>query len=163
MIDITKALPDDRFAGIAFKLENFRQIKDYTKPSLLEKFPEIDSHLPQLAATYFLLKVNKNSRDFIREWVNIACQNSFQNLDDSFVNKLDEKLDYKHRHDQSIFTLLIYKFKTFLILNDEGWPLSNPNNSFYGARLKNYNYFMGCRYYSIKQKLKNFLLNFRKK
>jgi hypothetical protein len=161
LIDITKALPDDRFAGLAFKLEDFRQIKYYTKPSLLEEFSEIDHKLPQLAATYVFFKVNNNSRYFIREWLKIASKNSFQYLDDSIVKKIDDNLEYRHRHDQAIFTLLVYKLKNFLILNDEGWPLSDPNKSFYGARLKNYKYFMGCKYYLIKRKLKNLLLNFR--
>lgn len=161
LIDITRALPNDSFAGLAFKLEDFRQIIDYTKPSLLEKFSEIDPKLPQLAATYFFLKVNNNSRNFMKQWLNISSENSFQYLDDSIVKHVDDNFDYKHRHDQSIFTLLIYKLKNFLILNDEGWPLTNPNRSFYGARLKNYQHFLGCRYYLMKHKLKKLILNFR--
>ena len=66
LLDITKSLNNQLFAGLAFKLENFRKIKKYTKPSLLELFPQIKSELPQLAATYLMFKVNNNSRDFLK-------------------------------------------------------------------------------------------------
>ena len=43
----------------------------------------------------------------------MASQNSFQYLDDSIVKKVDDNLEYMHRHDQAIFTLLVYKLKNF--------------------------------------------------
>lgn len=60
----------------------------------------------QLLATYILIKVNNNSKQFIREYLKL-CQNE-KNLVDNIPQTNTRCI--QHRHDQSIFSLLCKKY-----------------------------------------------------
>lgn len=94
--------------------------KKYTKMDVLNKLGGANEmNAEQKQATLILFKKTKITQDFIKDWYKNAC-NYFQ-LDDSSSYLENDITFVEHRHDQSIFSLLIKsdKFKK---------ELNQPNN-----------------------------------
>lgn len=82
----------------------------WSKPALLDylSVPTVDCNSPQIAATFFFIQVNSFTLALLEEWYYICT------LDDCkfLVDDNDIAIDYiEHRHDQSIFSLLLKKYK----------------------------------------------------
>lgn len=78
-------------------------------PGFLEEF--------QIQATTFLIVKNDKTVEFIRKWYEICC--NYHMIDDT-PSILPNLLDYnEHRHDQSVFSLLMKKMNlsNFSVLN----------------------------------------------
>lgn len=97
----------------------------------------------QIEAGVILLEVNDIIRKFIKDWYDLACD--YHNIDDSPSINQELHFFYQHRHDQSIFSLLIKKYKLFTdILKDDKCIKYIRNNSgksnMDGIFIYNYNY-----------------------
>jgi hypothetical protein len=61
----------------------------------------------QYQAGVVLYSINDNTRKFIDEWYDLGCD--YHNIDDSPSVKKNFRFFKEHRHDQSIFSLLLKK------------------------------------------------------
>ncbi|QWD44493.1 hypothetical protein G6661_01680 [Polynucleobacter paneuropaeus] len=99
--------------------ENFLAFSTFTKNSerswskaelinLLAPDPTaLDSE--QVAATFFLVKKTPQMIQFLKEWLSICTLENFSYLTDEL--QVDQATDFiEHRHDQSIFSLLVKKY-----------------------------------------------------
>ena len=72
----------------------------------------------QIEAGVILLEVNDLTRKLIKEWYDICSD--YHYIDDSPSINKNVFFFYEHRHDQSVFSLLIKKYKLFTdILKDD--------------------------------------------
>lgn len=63
----------------------------------------------QIQAGTLLIYVCKETRLFIDEWYSICCEKDYHYIDDSASNEPNHEIFIEHRHDQSIFSLLLKK------------------------------------------------------
>jgi hypothetical protein len=85
--------------------------KSYTKMDLLEYLdmntvPIKDSIMHQ--ATYIVIKKNETTTKLMKDWYKISC--NYHLLDDTPSSVSNDKTFIEHRHDQSIFSLLVNKY-----------------------------------------------------
>ena len=72
----------------------------------------------QVAATAFFIQVSDKSREFAKEWLELCAWDGGQHLLDPDSDS-SEKLKSPHRHDQSILSLLVYKYGISALAKDE--------------------------------------------
>lgn len=86
--------------------------RHWTAPNLLKHMnaSETERNSGQISATYFYIKNCSNTRDFVKKWIEIACQEDFVYLM-GHERFLDFFCYIDHRHDQSILSLLVKKSK----------------------------------------------------
>ena len=99
-------------------------VKSYTKKSLLEKFESNGKYFAnyyQLAAGVFFVKKTNETIKFFKEW---RDQLTLENVLDVSEEELkyQKKEFVEHRHDQSVFTCLVYRH------TPEGWIDVRWNN-----------------------------------
>jgi len=82
----------------------------------------------QLQATVIIIKKTNMTVEFIQDWYNIS--NNYHLLNDEKSNLSNDKEFNEHRHDQSIFSLLL-KTKKYSSMNNE----NNILNDFYPIHL----------------------------
>lgn len=70
---------------------------------------EISENDIQIQAGILLISVCKETRTLVEEWYSICCENTYKYLDDTPSSKLNHSSFIEHRHDQSIFSLLLKK------------------------------------------------------
>ena len=81
--------------------------------------------LDQISAAVLLIIINNRTRNLINEWV-YYCTSNYHNIDDSpsinqnYINFID------HRHDQSVYSILAYKYNIYVHKNEfdtfaNGW------------------------------------------
>lgn len=98
---------------LSFHLEHLE--KYWTRKALLKYF-NTDGNSFQIMATIFMFKFDENIHKFIKEWYCICKYKHGYYLRDI---KEDEDSWFKgHRHDQSIFSLLVKKYKFFHIKDE---------------------------------------------
>lgn len=105
----------DNYEMIAFRINN--KVGQYTKRSLLNKFKIYNGkywHQYYQIQAQIILRKSDNTMNFIKEWME-AC--TYDNIFDVSKGDLKKQLPgfIAHRHDQSLYTALVYKY-----LN-EGW------------------------------------------
>merc|ERR1711935_305924 len=108
----------------------YHQEKKYNKMDLIEYLNMNNSkylNSIQIQAGVLLILVNTKTRKLINEWYNIGCNYHF--IDDSKSVLKNDKIFKQHRHDQSIFSLLIKKYNLTnnKNLNDGVYVLRNKN------------------------------------
>jgi len=83
----------------------------WSKAELLDFFRAPTVHLvsPQIAATFFFLKVNEFTLEFLEQWYEIAISNDYKFIDDTLAYSREGFI--AHRHDQSIFSLLLKRLE----------------------------------------------------
>jgi hypothetical protein len=64
-------------------------------------------------------KNTPNTIDLVKEWQQICSEDNYHYIDDSPSVKPNHNIFKEHRHDQSIFSLLVKKYNHFCVLNDE--------------------------------------------
>ena len=96
----------DDYGVFSFRLR-FKEIS-YTKNKIFEYFntEEKDKQLQQFMATIMIIRKNKHSINFIKEWYEI-CSNNHHLINDERTNEDPEYID--NRHDQSIYSMLVKK------------------------------------------------------
>jgi hypothetical protein len=65
----------------------------------------------QNEATVILFIINNNTRKFVNEWYDISISDNYHNINDSQSIEKNYNEFIEHRHDQSIFSLLLKKYK----------------------------------------------------
>jgi len=105
--------------------------KQYTKRDIFEMLNGTDTK--QIQAGSILLKKNQDTLNFINDWYNIGC--NYHNIDDSpsILPNFPEFIE--HRHDQSIFSLLVKQYKNGISVNDN-FENKGKNTPFIFSRLK---------------------------
>lgn len=105
---------EDNCGILSFQLNHLPEIK-YTKRALLSYLETNvdDMRSGQCMATVVIIKKNAHSINIINEWYRIA---SIENLinDDEGPDK-EYKIFIDHRHDQSIYSLLVKKYGSIKI------------------------------------------------
>ena len=83
----------------------------WTKKELIDLFnlPQKKIIEEQVAATFFLIKNNVRTRKIMHEWLNIAESENFIYINDVCSTSKNPEF-IEHRHDQSIFSLLMKKY-----------------------------------------------------
>lgn len=107
-----------------------RKEKQYNKMDLVNYMNMNNSKYmdtEQIQGGTLLILVNTKTRKLINEWYNIGCNYHF--IDDSKSVLKNDKIFKEHRHDQSIFSLLIKKYNLTnnKNLNDGVYVLRNKN------------------------------------
>jgi len=85
--------------------------KEYTKTDLLIEMELNDNIIkdsPQYQASAIFLKKNEKIMSFVKEWYLLCC--NYHLIDDSDSIQNNDSAFIEHRHDQSIFSLLIKKY-----------------------------------------------------
>jgi len=72
----------------------------------------------QVAATAFFIQASDKSREFAKEWLELCAWEGGQHLLDPRIDS-SENLQAAHRHDQSILSLLVYKYGISALDKDE--------------------------------------------
>ena len=83
----------------------------WNKMDLIEKLNMNDDkylNTLQNAATMSMYYICKETRDLVNEWYDLCCD--YHNIDDSPSIKKNLETFIEHRHDQSVFSLLIKKY-----------------------------------------------------
>lgn len=111
MFEYEKMLDEDpkQFGLIAFRLEDQgREDILYTKRLLLDAMNATDQekHTPQYVGGVLIIKKTPTIMKFLNDWYFIASQYIYL-TDERHPNEYPEFID--HRHDQSIYSLLIKK------------------------------------------------------
>lgn len=110
----------EHFGGLGFELDLLE--KEWTSKYVLNKLKANSSTNKQIMGTIILFRNDLTSIEFIKEWNDEIEKNDYQLL--IGTNNLDfEYNDKKHRHDQSILSILWHK-TNFAVLPDESWPQS---------------------------------------
>ena len=121
----------DKYGLLAFFLnkgEPNRKVRQWTKKDLLNKFnlsngnePILDA--PQIESGLIFLKNTPISRCFVQEWLSVCESEQYSHLTD-IPSRATESMEFiEHRHDQAIFTLLLFKYKYgMVILNENFFP-----------------------------------------
>lgn len=111
---------------IPFQLTDYHPDKKWTKYDLIKFInsskEDIESH--QITATYILLKKTDRVIKLIDEWLIIG--GILHNIDDSKSESKNDDMFIEHRHDQSIWSLLIKKYN-YKVKDDISWPLHSAN------------------------------------
>jgi len=109
-----------QFGGVNFKLTH-KECK-FTKMDTYRRiFPEDDHNLNemQVSATCMLLKCSEENKVFVNEWYSICTEDSYKYVNDSSSLIANDSSFLDHRHDQSIFSLLVKRDNPFYELPDE--------------------------------------------
>ena len=85
--------------------------KEYTKTDLLIEMGLNNDKIkdgPQYQASAIFLKKNEKIMKFVKEWYLLCC--NYHLIDDSDSIKENDSIFIEHRHDQSVFSLLVKKY-----------------------------------------------------
>lgn len=106
--------------GVCFETD-FDELMFTKMDTYLKVFPEKNggTDTPHIMATSMLLKTTEKNKNFLKEWYEIASEENYRYIDDSPSIEENSKKFLDHRHDQSIFSLLVKKYNYFYKLFDE--------------------------------------------
>jgi hypothetical protein len=107
-IDIVK---NNKSGILSFEMA-YKQ-KTWTKMDLLSLFDKDQYDLGQLVGGIFFIRKCENTLKLVSEWYKICCNYHLIN-DEPSILKNDSSFK-EHRHDQSVFSLLRYKYGTDII------------------------------------------------
>jgi len=96
---------------LAFSTFTKNSERSWSKAELIKLLAPASEALnsEQVAATFFLLKKTPKMIQFVEEWLSICTLENFSYLNDEL--KVEQSPDFiEHRHDQSIFSLLVKKY-----------------------------------------------------
>lgn len=94
----------------------------WSKSELLDYIgvSDIDRKTPQIAATFFFFKVNNFTRNFFDEWYKISKYLDYKLLNDDVGLQCQGFVE--HRHDQSIFSVLLKKYAVLPFVYESNFP-----------------------------------------
>jgi hypothetical protein len=94
--------------------------KEYTKGDLFEYLDAVDlKNTQQIMASVFIFKKTPQNIDFFNRWFEVSIVDNYHLIDDSPSILKNDKSFIEHRHDQSIFSLLIKKYQMKKFLKNE--------------------------------------------
>jgi hypothetical protein len=106
--------------GLAFRL-NLPEL-EWTKSDTYHRIcGELTNDINELqhVGGINFFKNTSNTIDLVKEWQQICSEDNYHYIDDSPSVKPNHNIFKEHRHDQSIFSLLVKKYNHFCVLNDE--------------------------------------------
>jgi hypothetical protein len=114
----------EKHSLLAFEINE--TIEKWTKPELLEYFDLFNNHNilnnKQIQAGLIFIKKSIKSLFLINIWQNLSIIDNYILINDINSNKIFNLPNYvEHRHDQSIFTLILRSNDFGLILPDEAY------------------------------------------
>ena len=112
----------DEIGGLNFFMHHLTS--EYTKMDTYRRiFPNTDDALDtyQRIGGILFLKCSEKNKNFFKEFYNICVEDSYRYVDDTPSEKPNHESFIDHRHDQSIFSLMVEKHKIFYELLDETW------------------------------------------
>jgi hypothetical protein len=90
----------------------------WTKRDLLELFPSVDPYSPQVLGGIHIMKKSSVTVQLVQDWFTFMKEN-FNLINDS-PSKLSNYPEFReHRHDQSVFNMLVKSRKIGITLKDE--------------------------------------------
>ena len=95
----------------------------------------------QIVATAFFVTKNKASQRFFEEFYATAQKDNYHLLTDAPSRASNHPTFQTHRHDQSIFTMLAYKYNIYITPTDETWDgpkWEDTTKPIYAARRRGY-------------------------
>lgn len=112
-------------------------LEHWTKRSLLERFAVGDKDpmlgLPQVEAGVSFYIKSKENVTYIETWMNLSEERNYHYLDDSPSETGERARFIEHRHDQSIFSLIHYKFKWGKSIRNENYFPREWSDNFHPA------------------------------
>lgn len=101
----------------------------------------------QIESGIILLEVNNITRKIIKQWYELCCD--YHNIDDTPSINPNVNFFWEHRHDQSVFSLLLKKYKLFTDIIKEDKCIKyirnrTGNSRFNGIYIYKYNYKFIC-------------------
>lgn len=127
----------EKYGLISFQMIHLEELK-YSKRLLLETMDATDTMIitGQCVGGIQIIKKNAHSSMIINEWWNLASQYPLIN-DTRNINEYGQFID--HRHDQSIYSLVVKKFGSIKI-PDETWFYpdwsTGTNYPFWATRIR---------------------------
>lgn len=106
---------------LAFSMSFHKQSTWCKKDCFKAVFGEDENYhnFPQIHASYIFIKKCKSSVEFIKKWLDI-CQN--KHLIDDTKSNTENYSDFKeHRHDQALYSLLVYKEDIMYVPDISQW------------------------------------------
>jgi hypothetical protein len=121
-IDYIKIVEHSNHGVLSFRMTHLQ--KTYTKMDTLLKIDNGETKdKGQIAATAFFIRKCDKIMELIKEWYDICCDNKYHWIDDTPSTIPNDETFIDHRHDQSVFSLLLYKYGTDM-LDNETYPFS---------------------------------------
>lgn len=106
--------------GLAFRLKHPEL--EWTKSDTYYRvFKKLGNDLDQtqcVGGINFFKNVTETV-EFVKEWQKICCEDNYHYIDDSPSDMENHPIFKEHRHDQSIFSLLVKKHNYFHVVEDE--------------------------------------------
>lgn len=106
-----KALDQSDYGILAFQMDFIE--KDWTKGDLAHymgfDFSDPEMNSGQIMATVLVVKKTSHAIRFIKKWLEVAVEDNYHLVDDTPSKVKDAPSFVEHRHDQSIFSLLVKK------------------------------------------------------
>lgn len=115
---------------ISFQMEHLEN--QYTKRDTYDKIflgDEKYYQTGQIHASCFLIKKTENTINFIEEIKKLCTEENYRYINDNQSIKSNEKTFIDHRHDQSIFSLMVKKYNFCYIPDETYW---HPNWNYSG-------------------------------
>lgn len=117
---------------LSFQMEHIEN--QYTKKDTYDKvFPSEEKYYKtgQIHASCFLIKKTENTINFIEEIKKLCIEGNYHYINDGQSVNSNEKNFIEHRHDQSIFSLLVKKYNFCYISDETYW---HPNWNYSGKK-----------------------------
>lgn len=113
--------------------------KSWTKADLFEALNGNDKYITdtqQIAATAVLLRASRRNIEFIQEWLDTVVSNNYHLVDDTPSVAPNDETFKEHRHDQSVFSVLLkLRRPDAILLSDETYHFT-PEYPIHASRIK---------------------------
>ena len=116
------------YGGLVFNLNlpEVQWTKSDTYHRVFGKLSDDVTEMQHVGGINFFKNTPKTLK-FVKEWQQICCEDNYHYIDDSPSTKQNHDMFKEHRHDQSVFSLLIKKYGNFCVVDDETYWSPNWN------------------------------------
>ena len=116
------------YGGLAFNLNlpELQWTKSDTYHRVFGKLSDDVTEMQHVGGINFFKNTPK-TLELVKEWQQICCEDNYHYIDDSPSTKQNHDMFKEHRHDQSVFSLLIKKYGHFCVVDDETYWSPNWN------------------------------------
>lgn len=128
----------------------------WCKPSVLHKVltaEQLKQDISQIQATFSIWRNDKNSREFVTEWLELAQHPGFIDDSENETDKLERSCYIEHRHDQSLLSCLCIKYGIKTINQPNELIPYNKSLSFVELYLKKKESLLAWTIYELARKI----------